>query len=111
MLTYWLLRISAKFQASPCFRDKSLNRISQKAPQMALGKSLLKKKKKGHSSSALSFCLRLTLMKNKKEGTSLPVSGEDSALSLPWAWVQSLFRELRFHKPQSTDKKGKKNFF
>lgn len=46
MLTYWLLRISAKFQASPCFRDKSLNRISQKAPQMALGKSLLKKKKK-----------------------------------------------------------------
>ena len=34
-----------------------------------------------------------------------PGGGEDSMLSLPWAWVQSLFRELRSRKPCSMAKK------
>ena len=47
------------------------------------------------------------LKETLNKGNFLAVHGQDSALSLPRAWIPSLVRELRSHKPCSTAKREK----
>ena len=47
------------------------------------------------------------ISKSVEEGVPWWASGQDSALSLLWPWIQSLVREPRSHKTYSAAKKKK----